>query len=119
MALSAADPKCPFLIQQNGKRVLDWKKSWTSACAAAGVPETLFHDLRRTAATNMIDAGLSEKEAMEITGHKTRAMFDRYHIVSARRMKHNTQKLEDHLHAKAAAAGAAQDSGASHNVPVC
>ena len=37
---------------------------------------------------------------MEISGHKTRAVFDRYHIVSERRMKLNAQKLEDHLEAK-------------------
>jgi hypothetical protein len=35
----------------------------------------------------MIEAGFSEKEAVEISGHKTRAVFDRYHIVSSRRLK--------------------------------
>jgi hypothetical protein len=47
----------------------------------------------------MIEAGLTEKEAMEISGHKTRAVFDRYHIVSDRRMKANAQKLAEHLKA--------------------
>ena len=37
---------------------------------------------------------------MEISGHRTRAVFDRYHIVSDRRMKQNAQKLEEHLRAK-------------------
>ncbi len=48
----------------------------------------------------MIEAGLSEKEAMEISGHKTRAVFDRYHIVSERRLKEMAGKLEIHLKAK-------------------
>jgi integrase len=58
------------------------------------------HDLRRTALTNMIEAGLSEKEAMEISGHKTRAVFDLYHIVSDRRLKEMAGKLEVHLKTK-------------------
>jgi hypothetical protein len=32
---------------------------------------------------------------MEIRGHKTRAIFDRYTIVNNRRMKLNVQKLEE------------------------
>ena len=37
---------------------------------------------------------------MEISGHKTRAVFDRYHIVSSRRLKEMAGKLEAHLKAK-------------------
>ena len=48
----------------------------------------------------MIEAGLSEKEAMEISGHKTRAVFDRYHIVSERRLIENAEKLAQHLKTK-------------------
>jgi len=51
-------------------------KAWATTCTAAGV-EGLFHDLRLTALTNMIEAGLSEKEAMEISRHRTRAVLDR------------------------------------------
>jgi len=92
--------ECPFLIQDQGKPVFDFEKAWATACETAGISRTLFHDLRRTAVTNMIEAGLSEKEAMEISGHKTRAVFDRYHIVSERRLKQNAEKLEAHLNAK-------------------
>jgi integrase len=105
MALSACDRRCPFLIQDKGERVLNFKRAWATACKSAGIEHSLFHDLRRTAVTNMIEAGLSEKEAMEISGHKTRAVFDRYHIVSERRMRQNADKLSQFLEAKEAGLG--------------
>jgi len=53
IALSGGDPKCQFLVQRDGKPVYDFDKAWVTACKAAGIPEALFHDLRRTALTNM------------------------------------------------------------------
>jgi hypothetical protein len=96
------DSDCPFLIKDEGQPVFDFEKAWATTCELAGAPHALFHDLRRTALSNMIHAGLSEKEAMEISGHKTRAVFDRYHMVSARKMRQNAEKLEAHLKAKEA-----------------
>jgi hypothetical protein len=40
---------------------------------------------------------LTAREAMEISGHKTRAVFDRYHIVSSQRLKDLGKKMEAHL----------------------
>jgi integrase len=54
----------------------------------------IFHDLRRCAVRGLIRAGVSQKVAMSISGHKTIAVFQRYQIVSPADQKDATRKLE-------------------------
>jgi integrase len=89
MAYASRDPKCPFVVQYRGKRVVAsmWE-TWQRAKELAQVPRgILIHDLRRTAATNMRRAGIDEPTVMRIVGWTTQAMFLRYNIVGPEDMK--------------------------------
>jgi integrase len=90
-------PTCPFVFAHGGHRITEFRKAWASACDRAGVKGLLFHDLRRSAVRNMRLAGIPENVAMQITGHKTRSIFDRYSIVGGQEIQDAAAKLEKRL----------------------
>lgn len=92
-AYAARGADCETIVAYKGSSVAETKTAWKSAALRAGVPGTLIHDLRRAAVRNMTAAGLTEKQAMMISGHKTRSMFDRYQIIDERDIDLAGQKM--------------------------
>jgi len=71
-----------YVFHRQGRPVVDIRKAWAKACAAAKVPGRLFHDLRRTGIRDMTRAGVPQPVAMAISGHRTISVFLRYDIAS-------------------------------------
>jgi len=122
--LEAQGAKADALIQRgivaeyvffnlDGRKIRDFRRCWRTACKLAGlaeeieiektkdgkrimkiVPLRIPHDFRRTAVRNLVRAGIHERLAMQMTGHKTRSVFERYNVTSGADLKEAAKKLD-------------------------
>ena len=100
------DPDSLLVFHRDGIAVRRWRTAWRTACQAAGVPTRFLHDCRRTAARNLIRANVPERVAMLLTGHKSRAIFDRYNIINEQELLDAGDQLVEYLAQQAQAAPA-------------
>jgi len=91
-------PDCPWVFHNQGERLLTFYKTWQRACKEAGISaKRLVHDFRRTAVRNLVRAGVPERVAMTVTGHKTRDVFERYNIVSAGDLEEAARRIDERI----------------------
>ena len=102
------DPDSPLVFHRDGIPVRRWRTAWRTACQSAGVPTRFLHDCRRTAARNLIRANVPERVAMLLTGHKSRAIFDRYNIINEQELLDAGDQLVAYLAQQAQAGPARQ-----------
>jgi integrase len=107
-AVTALERKTEQIIawcfpKPDGSPIGRFDKAWRTACKAAKVPGTLFHDLRRSAVRNLERAGVSRSASMKLTGHKTESVFRRYAIVDSADLEEAAAMLAAHREAVAKA----------------
>lgn len=107
----AEDEICPWVFHRKGKRITDFRGAWTKACTAAGCPQLIPHDFRRTAVRNLERAGVSRSAAMKLTGHLTESVYRRYAIVSEGDLAAAIGKLGELVRASGRSRRGARGSG--------
>ena len=103
MALAERNTECPYVFQYRGRHLGNTRTGWDKARKAAGVPELIFHDTRRTAIWLMEQAGIPRHEAMQISGHKTESVYKRYDIAAEKGATEAGKKLRSHFEGLVAA----------------
>jgi len=89
------------VFQYKGSGMKKADRNLKTACKDAGIKygrftkgSFVFHDLRHTFNTNMRKALVSESVIMEITGHSTREMFNRYNNIDDDDKRNAVNQLE-------------------------
>jgi integrase len=82
------NPKSPYVFcYKNGEQVKDIRKSFWTALKKSGIKDFRFHDLRHSAASHLVMAGIDLNTVREILGHKTIEMTLRYAHLSPNHKK--------------------------------
>src|SRR5208282_1035953 len=89
-----------LVFHRGGEPVVEFRKSWATACKKADCPGTLLHDLRRSAARNLIRSGVTKDVCKMVGGWKTDSMFSRYNVTAEQDLREAMQKVTDYNEAE-------------------
>ncbi|MEM7378967.1 MAG: site-specific integrase [Pseudomonadota bacterium] len=78
----------------DGTRLQNVKRSFASACRAAGIEDFHIHDCRHTCAAWLVTAGVPLIEVRDLLGHSTIEMTERYAHLSPDNVRAAVNKLE-------------------------
>ncbi|HZC22788.1 MAG TPA: tyrosine-type recombinase/integrase [Candidatus Binatia bacterium] len=74
--------------------ISSWRGSWDKLRTAAGMPDLRMYDLRHHAITRLLeDEDVSERTVIELAGHVSRAMLERYSHIRMRTKKEAVDAL--------------------------
>lgn len=79
--------------RSGGEPVRAFRKAWRTATKKACLPWLNPHDLRRSAARNLLRSGVSEDVAMKLCGWETRSMLTRYNVTATEDLEQAVGKL--------------------------
>jgi integrase len=97
IALDAQGKRVPYVFTRQGQPVKSIKRVFTQVRQKTGITNTVFHDLRHTATTNLRRAGVDALTAMKITGHKTMAVFKRYNTIDEGDLKAAQRRMDTYM----------------------
>ena len=90
----------PLLFHNQGNPIANYLPAWRKACAAAGLQGRLPHDFRRTAARNLVNAGVDPLITMKLVGWESIEMLKRYQIIDSNMLEEGATKLADYIEAQ-------------------
>lgn len=66
------------VFRYKGEKIASWRKAWAGAKARAGIKDFRWHDLRHTAASRMVAAGVDISAVQEVLNHSSITVTRRY-----------------------------------------
>jgi integrase len=89
-----------LVFHRGGEAIVEFRKAWRTATKKAGCPGILAHDMRRSAARNLLRSKVNKDVVKMIGGWKTDSMLSRYNIVGEEDVIDAMEKLTQYSEAE-------------------